>query len=308
MTERVTIRPSKLSDLKAIEELTTRFDCVLWGRLPAPTAKLLSDRWQQPQVPPAFIRVAETTHGLYGYSDVYKTSPTLGRFEGIASNLDVARSLIHWTCDEATSNGIVLQTSLGTSDTGRKPLNDFADHPLYSLLEKTGFKSFSTTRMMRLKTKNAPELSGLPESYRLVDFNESLLPALMSTYYAAWPKDYYENEDLGVIENTFRETTANNLHLVVSNNGNVVGYVLLSRTADEGVIDEVAVHPDHRSKGVGEALIRFAIKSLGDRTITLVVMNENPARYLYERLGFVVVEEHLDLARSLPQSETDVLK
>lgn len=308
MTERVTIRQSKLSDLAAIEELTMRFDCVLWGRLPAPTANLLSDRWQHPQVPPSFIRVAETTHGLYGYSDVYKSSPTLGRFEGIASNLDVARSLIYWTCDEAASKGIVLQTSLGTRDTGRKPLNDFADHPLYSLLEKTGFKSFSTTRMMRLMSGNTPEVSGLPQCYRLVDFNESLLPALMSTYYAAWPKDYYANEDPEVIKNTFRETTANDLHLVVSNNGNVVGYILLSRTVDEGVIDEVAVHPDHRSKGVGEALVRFAIKSLGGRTITLVVMNENPARYLYERLGFVVVEEHLDLARSLRQSKSDVLK
>lgn len=72
---------------------------------------------------------------------------------------------------------------------------------------------------------------------------------------------------------------------------------MLSRTADAGVIDEVAVHPAHRSKGLGAALVRFAIKSLGDRSITLVIMNENPARRLYERLGFVVVEEHLDLVR-----------
>lgn len=307
MTVPVTIRPSKLSDLAAIEELTTRFDCVRWGRLPAPTAKLLSDRWQQPQVPPAFIRVAATTHGLCGYSDVYQSSPTIVRFEGIASNLDVARSLIHWTCDEAASKGIVLQTSLGTMDTGRKPLNDFADHPLYSLLEKTGFKPFSTTRIMRLLTLNAPEVSGLPRSYSLVDFNESLLPALMSTYYAAWPKDYYENEDTAGITDIFRQSMVDDLRLVVSDNGDVVGYILMSRTADTGVIDEVAVHPAHRSKGLGEALVRLAIKSLGDRTITLVVMNDNPARYLYERLGFIVVEEHLDLVRSGPLPENDGL-
>ena len=308
MTVPVTIRPTEQQDLGAIGDLTTKFDCVRWGRLPGPTAKLLSDRWQQPQVPPAFIRVAETRHGLCGYSDVYQSSPTSFRFGGIASNLVVARSLIYWTCEKAASKGIVLQTSLDTMSTGRKPLNDFDDHPLYSLLEKTGFKRFSTTRIMRLLTENIPELSALPQPYRLVDFNESLLPSLMSTYYAAWPKDYYEKEDAADIEDIFRRSEVDDLHLVVLNNGDVVGYILLSRTADAGVIDEVAVHPAHRSKGLGEALVRFAIKSLRDRTITLVIMNENPARHLYERLGFAVVEENLDLVRSGRQPENDELK
>lgn len=308
MTEPVTIRPTKQQDLAAIEDLTTKFDCVRWGRLPDPTSKLLSDRWQQPQVPPAFIRVAETTRGLYGYSDVYQSSPSSCRFGGIASNLVVAQSLIYWTCDEAASEGIVLQTSLDTMSTDRKTLNDFTDHPLYSLLEKTGFKPFSTTRIMRLLTENTSELSGLPQSYSLVGFNESLLPNLMSTYYAAWPKDYYENEDAADIEDIFRRSEVDDLHLAVSNNGDVVGYILLSRTADAGVIDEVAVHPAHRSKGLGEALVRFAIKNLGDRTITLVIMNDNPARSLYERLGFAVVEEHLDLVRPDRHRENDELK
>ena len=308
MTESLTIRPGKLYDLAAIEDLAVKLECIRWGRLPSPTVKLLSDRWQLSQVPPAFVRVAETTHGLYGYSDVYQSSPTFARFEGIASNVEVARSLIDWTCEEAVRKGIVLQTSLDTKGTGGTPLSDFTDHSLYSLLAETGFMPFSITRIMRLLPENAPELSALPQTYRLVDFNESLLPNLMSTYYAAWPKDYYENEDATEIEDIFRRSMVDDLHLAVSNNGDVVGYILLSRTADAGVIDEVAVHPAHRSKGLGEALVRFAIKSLGDRTITLVIMNENPARRLYERLGFVVVEEHLDLVRSGRQQENDELK
>ncbi|MCY4130820.1 MAG: GNAT family N-acetyltransferase [Gammaproteobacteria bacterium] len=60
-------------------------------------------------------------------------------------------------------------------------------------------------------------------------------------------------------------------------------------------MDEVAVHPSHRRKGLGEVLTLWAIQNLGDRTITLVVMDENPARNLYEKLGFVVWEERLDL-------------
>ena len=94
---------------------------------------------------------------------------------------------------------------------------------------------------------------------------------------------------------SFRQATRDDLHLVVAHNGDVAGYVLTSRAPEGGVIEEVAVHPTHRRKGLGEALTLAAIRSLGDCTITLVVMDDNPVRTLYERLGFLVWEERVDL-------------
>ena len=151
---------------------------------------------------------------------------------------------------------------------------------------------------MRLRRNGESEYRTLPQSYRLIDYDESLLSALIATYYAAWPKDYYEGDETSDIAEIFRQANPSDLRLVISDAGEVVGYVLLSRTTEYGVIDEVAVHPAHRRRGLGEVLTQWAIRVLGDLTITLVVMDDNPARFLYEKLGFVVWEERLDLIRS----------
>ena len=194
---------------------------------------------------------------------------------------------------------MTLQTSLSSVEEGRTIFQNVVDHPIYAPLAERGFRSFSTTRVMRLLPDSEAEQRLLPESFRLTPYDETLLPSLMATYFASWPKDYYQDDDSDSIASIFREAHDDDLRLLISGIGDVVGYVLLSRTTEFGVIDEVAVHPSHRRKGLGEALTQWAIRDLGDRTITLVVMDENPARFLYEKLGFVVWEERLDLASSL---------
>ena len=230
---------------------------------------------------------------VQGYS-AYQPSPTLPTFHGIASSLDAARTLIDWACEDAVSRGTTLQTSLFAKEAGQTLQPDVVDRPVYRLLSGAGFRPSSRTTTMRLAAE-MPEPKALPHGYRLGHFNESLMPSLLATYYAAWPKDYYAGDDTAEIAGLFRQAHSDDLRLVVTGNGDVAGYVLTSRPPEGGVIDEVAVHPAHRRKGLGEALTLAAIRSLGDRTITLVVLDDNPARRLYERLGFAVWEERVDL-------------
>lgn len=298
MTASAIIRAVGQDDPTAIEKLGTDDDCMQWGGLGRLTAQALIDRWQEPKVTGTFIQVADTDSGLEGYSDVYRIPANNARFHGIATNPEVAALLIDWTRDKAVSQGISLQTSLSTVEDGRTIFRSILDHPLHSLLESRGFHAFSTTRVMRLRPDSASELPTFPRSYRLAAYDASLLSLLMATYYVAWPEDYFQNEDRSSIEDIFRDANSDDLRLVISDGGDVVGYVLLSRSTEHGEIDEVAVHPSHRRQGLGEALTRWAIQSLGDRTISLVVMDENPARNIYERLGFFVWEERLDLALS----------
>ena len=62
---------------------------------------------------------------------------------------------------------------------------------------------------------------------------------------------------------------------------------------DELHINNVAVGPGHRGKGVGQALLRFVLRlaaGLGARRATLEVRRSNTAALkLYERLGFRTV-------------------
>lgn len=72
--------------------------------------------------------------------------------------------------------------------------------------------------------------------------------------------------------------------------GKIVGSVVINRTGMEGYIPEnilvyIAVDGSQRGKGIGKQLMQKAI-SLAQGDIALHVEPDNPARHLYEKLGF----------------------
>lgn len=77
--------------------------------------------------------------------------------------------------------------------------------------------------------------------------------------------------------------------------GRVVGGIVISRMpADESSpggpwVTEVFVEPDQQGHGVGRALFARAVGELrvaGETSLRLAVQIDNPARHVYERLGF----------------------
>ena len=76
--------------------------------------------------------------------------------------------------------------------------------------------------------------------------------------------------------------------MVAMEDDTVVGFLAFEQVVDEGSIVEVAVHPDHRRRGIARGLITSAIDSAdGLHTVFLEVRESNtPAIMLYESLGF----------------------
>lgn len=78
--------------------------------------------------------------------------------------------------------------------------------------------------------------------------------------------------------------------LTASENGQLVGAVIINRTGMDGYIPAnilvyIAVHGNQRGNGLGQQLIERTFEATeGD--IALHVEPDNPARRLYERLGF----------------------
>ncbi len=70
----------------------------------------------------------------------------------------------------------------------------------------------------------------------------------------------------------------------------VAGFVAFWRVLDEMHINNLAVHPDYRGRGLGRALLRGALgaaHAIGVRRATLEVRRSNlPALRLYAGLGF----------------------
>ena len=81
--------------------------------------------------------------------------------------------------------------------------------------------------------------------------------------------------------------------LVAEEDGKVAGYVGSQTVMDESDMMNVAVHPDHRRKGIAEALVVELVEALKKREshcLTLEVRASNePAKALYEKLGFTQV-------------------
>jgi [ribosomal protein S18]-alanine N-acetyltransferase len=72
--------------------------------------------------------------------------------------------------------------------------------------------------------------------------------------------------------------------------GVIIGAIVINKTGMEGYIPAnilvyIAVHQNHRGKGVGKKLMQEALpKTSGG--VALHVEPNNPAKFLYEKLGF----------------------
>lgn len=78
--------------------------------------------------------------------------------------------------------------------------------------------------------------------------------------------------------------------LVSKENNQITGAVIINKTGMEGYIPEnilvyIAVHKDYRGKGLGKDLMLKTFEK-AEGSIKLHVEPENPARFLYEKLGF----------------------
>lgn len=78
--------------------------------------------------------------------------------------------------------------------------------------------------------------------------------------------------------------------LTYSDQDRIVGSVVVNKTGMGGYIPEnvlvyIAVHEDYRGQGIGKKLMQNALK-MCDGDVALHVEEDNPARFLYKKVGF----------------------
>lgn len=81
--------------------------------------------------------------------------------------------------------------------------------------------------------------------------------------------------------------------LILGDGGQPIGRLYVARWAEEIRIVDIALMPEHRGSGLGTRLIRrlFDEGDASGRKVSIHVEIFNPARRLYERLGFVQAAE-----------------
>ena len=95
-------------------------------------------------------------------------------------------------------------------------------------------------------------------------------------------------------EKAFYDEIVNNniaIYVVAEADGLVVAYAGVWIVVDEGYITQIAVHPDYRGRGIGEAVVAAMLEeaeSRGAASQTLEVRESNlKAQALYRKLGFI---------------------
>ena len=101
------------------------------------------------------------------------------------------------------------------------------------------------------------------------------------------------------------------LWLVAVDGDTVVGYIGSQTVCGETDMMNVAVHPEHRRKGIAEALIAAlsqGLKERGNVCLTLEVRASNaPAITLYDKLGFTQVGRRPNYYRN-PKEDALILR
>jgi putative hydrolase of the HAD superfamily len=134
----------------------------------------------------------------------------------------------------------------------------------------------------------------LPPSYDLRKATDADYDFLYNLHVATL-KEYVEQTwgwDDAFQEAHFRERFAVGGQIIVVD-GRDVGVVQVERTETEVVLGNIRIAPDWQRRGLGTAIIQDVLSRAwrDDLPVVLQVLKVNPAKRLYERLGFAVTEE-----------------
>lgn len=84
-----------------------------------------------------------------------------------------------------------------------------------------------------------------------------------------------------------------------------IGFLKVDATGTPVRLLSVAIDPRHQRRGIGGTLVLDVAREAGARPVWLRVLKVNPARGLYRRLGFEVIEEtstHFEMLRRAEES------
>lgn len=95
---------------------------------------------------------------------------------------------------------------------------------------------------------------------------------------------------LGTLKNNQGERY---LNLKLIENNQIIGFAICQTVLDEATLFNIAILPAYQGCGFGKLLLDkliFQLKEKGVQTLWLEVRESNPARFLYEKIGFNEVD------------------
>ena len=123
-----------------------------------------------------------------------------------------------------------------------------------------------------------------PATRQDLDFLDRLYTAAMRPYFEA------ANTWNALL---FRITFEEAISSVIQYAGQDIGFLKVRREAGTIFLGDIQLLPEFRNQGIGTHLVQSLLRETGSSgaAVWLKVLKGNPARGLYERLGFAITEE-----------------
>jgi len=135
-------------------------------------------------------------------------------------------------------------------------------------------------------------VSGIAEpSLRLVPAQHEDLPMLeelMNLTIRPWVEVTFDRWNPAMARESIQDDVVNQRASLVLVDEEVAGVLAIRDEPQRLHIEKIYIHPDFQRRGLGTSLLSDLIARAAGRPVTLRVLLVNPARALYERLGFVV--------------------
>lgn len=123
---------------------------------------------------------------------------------------------------------------------------------------------------------------------QIIPMTKEHLPAVAALEQVCFPADPWSVE----LFQAALDNPNTSILLAEGENGAVLGYAVLSVVLDEGNLDNIAVAPEARRRGVADALLDI-LTGFGREHLTALMLevraSNTPAAALYKKHGFAVV-------------------
>ena len=117
-----------------------------------------------------------------------------------------------------------------------------------------------------------------------------MLEELMNLTIRPWVEVTFARWNPEMAHDSIHDDVVNQRASLIMVDDQIAGVLAIRDESQRLHLEKIYIYPDFQRRGLGTRVVSDVIARAANRPVTLRVLIVNPARALYERLGFVVTE------------------
>ena len=295
-----TTRPATTADAPAVYDLVRACEADLDGTAEVDLDDVVTDLARPGMdLSRDTVLVHDTAGTLVAWAQVYRVERVDAQVRPGHRGQGIGRALLEWS--EARVR------ELGGLKAGQTVTDN--NTAAAALLRGRGYAATDTAWILEIRLDAEPVVPELPAGYALRTFepgrDDQAAYRLIEDAFGEWPDRKPATFEDWTAFCVGRETFVADLSPLVVRGDEIVGAAMVLDYAEdaEGYVHQLAVHRDHRHRGLARTLLRHAFRDAyrqGRRSCCLSTNSYTGALTLYERVGMRIRRAYTHYSKPLP--------